>query len=323
MFNLGHDLEVRAELHGGVNRVSRVRTERGEYAVHQLLGMPDDVDVLERCDWVASLELAALAAGVRAPAPVLAPGATAVVLPGAAGGFTVHEWYDALPVDAGTTSEAFAASLGDAVARIHSLDHREPSNADALARRPTAAEWTALANRADAAGLSWASLIRAASDPLEDALHTLDAWDAQAAAPTVSSHRDLTSANLLTDDGVAVLIDWESAGLTTTSAEIGRTALDNFLSGDTLDHALLSAYLDGYITYRSLPPIELDWCSLWIRGLVVFAEQCALSDLDGSAPPSLLKFQRQVVEWTPDELERRLRLAPALVEQFRDAARSS
>jgi hypothetical protein len=69
-----------------------------------------------------------------------------------------------------------------------------------------------------------------------------------------------------------------------------------------------------------LDTFRLDWCSLWIRGLVVFAEQCAISELAGTAPPSLLEFQHQVVEWTPEELERRFRLAPALVEQFRTAA---
>lgn len=129
----------------------------------------------------------------------------------------------------------------------------------------------------------------------------------------MSSHRDLTSANILDDHGVAVLIDWESAGRTSTSAEIGRTALDNFLTSDSLEHDQLSAYLEGSATISPLPPIELDWCSLWIRGLVVFAEQCATSEFASMAPPSLLAFQHQVVEWTPNEFERRLRLAPALV----------
>lgn len=321
VFGLGSDIEVRAELHGGVNRVWRLRTEHGEYAVHQLLGLPDGLDVLERCAWVVSLELAAIAAGVHAPAPVLVPGsgAAAAVLSDTAGAFTVHGWYDASSVTSEATSEVFAVSLGDAVARIHSLGHPEPDAADVLDRRPTAEEWNALASRADAAQLSWASGIRAASGRLEGALRTVDDWDDRSAAAKLSSHRDLTSANILNDHGVAVLIDWESAGPTSASAEIGRTALDNFLKGDTLDHALLSAYLGGYTAYRPLPPIDLHWCSLWIRGLVVFAEQCAISDLVGSAPPALLNFQRRVVEGTPDELERRLRLAPALVEQFRAA----
>src|SRR5436190_9888712 len=137
MFGLGGDVEIRAELHGGVNRIWHVRTERGDHGVHQLLGLPADVDALERCAWVASLELAAIAAGVRAPAPVLLPasGATAVVLPDTAGAFTVHEWYDAVPVTAESISDAFAASLGDAVARIHSVDHPAPGTTDVLDRR--------------------------------------------------------------------------------------------------------------------------------------------------------------------------------------------
>lgn len=121
VFGLGDDIEVRAELHGGVNRVWRVRTERGDHAVHQLLGLPDDLDVLGRCAWVASLELAAIHAGVRAPAPVLVPGSmsAAAMLPGSTGAFIVHEWYDAPSVASGDASSGFAESLGDALARIH------------------------------------------------------------------------------------------------------------------------------------------------------------------------------------------------------------
>lgn len=97
-FGLGGDVEICAEMHGGVNRVWRVRTEHREVAVHQLLGLPPEFDVLRRCAWVASLELAAINAGIRAPAPVLVPasGAAAAVVPGIAGAFTVHELYDAL-----------------------------------------------------------------------------------------------------------------------------------------------------------------------------------------------------------------------------------
>lgn len=320
-FGLGDDVEVLAELHGGVNRVWRVRSERGEHALHQLLGLTDRAEALERCAWVASLELAAVNAGVHAPAPVFVPdtGAAAVVLPDDPGAFIVHEWYDASSVDAAATSDAFAASLGDAVARVHMLDHPPTTAADLLDRRPTASDWSAIASRAEAVGLNWGPPIRAASSRLEAALRQLDEWDSRSVAAKVSSHRDLTSANLLNDDDVAVLIDWESAGPISPSAEIGRTALDNFLRGETLDQALLASYLDGYAGRALLPRIDLDWCTLWIRGLVVFAEQCARSLLAGSAPAGLLNFQRQVIEQTPEELERRLRLAPTFVEQFRAA----
>jgi Ser/Thr protein kinase RdoA (MazF antagonist) len=268
-FGVGVEIEVRAELHGGVNRVWRVQTDHGQYAVHQLLGLPPELDILERCAWVASLELAAVAAGVHAPAPVLIPssGAAALVMPGLPGAFTIHEWHDAPPATSTDSSEAFAASLGDAIARIHSLDHPGHGAIDVLDRRPTSAEWKALASRAEAAGLSWAASISDAAGDLEAALRTLDDWDTKRSAPQVSSHRDLTSANLLNDGDVAVLIDWESAGPITTSAEIGRTALDNFLTGDSLEPGLLSAFLNGYAAIRPLPPIDLPVCQGEVRHL--------------------------------------------------------
>jgi hypothetical protein len=301
-----------------------VRSEGGEHALHQLLGLTAGAEALERCAWVASIELAAVNAGVHAPEPVFVPGsgAATVVLPDNPGTFIVHEWYDASSLDDAGISGAFSSSLGDALARVHTLDHPPTTAPDVLERRPTASDWSAIASRAEAVGLNWGSPVRAASSHLEAALRQLDQWDSRSMAAKVSGHRDLTSANLLNDDGVAVLIDWESAGPISTSSEIGRTALDNFLSGDTLDQGLLVSYLDGYAGRALIPRIDLDWCTLWIRGLVLFAEQCAWSLLAGSAPASLLDFQRQVIESTPEELDRRLRLAPTLVEQFR-AARPS
>lgn len=321
-FGLRDGVEVLAELHGGVNQVWHVRTPSGEYAVHQLLGLSDQVDAVERCAWVSALEVAALAAGVLAPAPVFVPntGAATVLLPEAVGPFTVHEWYDAAPIDSGATSASFAASLGASLARLHTLNFPPATDAaDALDRRPTQEEWARYGAAADHLGLSWGPAFLTAAPHLVAVLACVDGWDAHSAAARVSSHRDLTSANLLDDHGTAVLLDWESAGPVLTSAEIGRTALDNLLCGDALDESLLRSYLGGYAGQASLPKVTPDWCSLWIRGLVVFAEQCARSLLSGKVPAGLAEFQQKVVEWTPDELDRRLRISPSLVDQFQAA----
>lgn len=322
-FDLGDSWEQRAELHGGVNRLWRVRSSSGgEFAVHQLRGVNPDADGLDRCQWIAGLEAAAIAAGVRAPAPLLDrdTGRAAIVVPGWSGVFVVHHWYDAARLEPDGFSTRFARSLGDALARVHALGHPPPPGAaDALERHPTLAEWEELADGGAGRAVETSEL-RSAAPALVAALDDTDAWDGASGAGAVTSHRDLTSANLLNDQGEAVLIDWESAGRTLTSAEIGRTALDNFLRGDSMDRPALAAFLEGYARRMVLPPVGPDWCSLWIRGLVVFAEQCARSLLHQDPPASLAMFQQQVVAHTPSELARRLRMVGRLLEQFESAA---
>jgi hypothetical protein len=126
--------------------------------------------------------------------------------------------------------------------------------------------------------------------------------------------------NTLDDAGTAVLLDWESAGPVRCSAELGRTALDHFLMGDEMDLTLLTPYLAGYMEVHPLPAIGPDWCSLWIRGLVVFAEMCAHSCIAATSPPSLLDFQSRVVAATPQELARRLTNVDDLLDQLDRAA---
>ena len=313
-FGLPGPARVVAEHHGGVNRVWQVATPTGTYAVHHLLSDGVDADV---CGRIHRLEVAALDAGARLPRPVAAEaGAATVTAAGLPGRFTVHEWCDAAPVPVPPSPE-WAASLGASVARVTSL--RLDLGAlphDILDRSPTAADWRGLAATAANAGLPWATALDRAAGDLGAASAWLRDVGAASAAPTVWSHRDLTSANVLDDDGVAVLLDWESAGPVLVSAEVGRTALDNFGAHGTLDRTLLTAYLRGYASVAPLPAVGTDWCWLWIQGLVVFAEHCARSCIEGTAPPSLLAFQREVVESTPHELTRRLAVVDRLVDLF-------
>lgn len=89
-----------------------------------------------------------------------------------------------------------------------------------------------------------------------------------------------------------------------------------------LDGGLLHAFLGGYADERPLPPVGPHWCSLWIRGLVVFADHCARRCLEGTAEPSLLRFQTEVLHATVPELRRRFAVATDLVRQFESTSRT-
>lgn len=321
-FGLGEMVEEPTTFHGGVNRVWRVHTSKGAFGVHELLGIPSEVDVFDRCRRIYDIEVAALHAGIRLPTPVPDPatGSATMNLDASPGVFTVHHWVEASTVTMSSISTSFARSLGESLGRLHDLELEPTAMAgDLLDRRPSRRDWLTLASQAEARSLPWAPALSAAADELAESIGLLDSWDAGGLSKRVTSHRDLTPMNTLSDRGIAVLIDWESAGPVACSAELGRTALDHFLDGEHMDEELLAAYLAGYAGIRPLPPIGPDWCSLWIRGLVVFGEHCARSCIAGTSPPALLDFQSRVVDATPTELTRRVAIIGSVLAQFEHA----
>lgn len=319
LFDLGGLTAEPVQLHGGVNRVWQVSTGRGSFAIHELLGIPAGVDMVERCQRIFELETAAFDAGVPLAAPVPEPrsGLAGAFVNGAEGVVTVHQWVDGLPVETCGAAPAYYRALGSSLARLHSIGLVPVRvDGDVLERRPSVEEWEELAARAAAGGWPWAENLRRSAEALVTAAAQLDLRDH---GPEVFSHRDLTTGNVLSVDGRPVLIDWESAGPVGRAAEVGRTALDQCSQDERLEPTLLRGFLAGYADVAPLPDVGPGWCALWIRGLIVFAEQCARSCIDGSGPRSLLDFQSRVVESTPTLLERRLANVDAITETFQQA----
>ncbi|HVF32378.1 MAG TPA: phosphotransferase [Acidimicrobiales bacterium] len=301
-----------------MNTLWRVRTAQGTFAVHRMRPRPG---LAARCDAVLLVEQAAARAGVALAPPVPDPrsGRAAVVLDDGHA-VVVHGWIGAEPVDVDRSPPVLYRRLGASIARIHGLGVELPPSSE---RSPSEADWHELARAAARRGLPWAAGLDAAAAELVDALDTVDRWDRSSGEPTVPGHRDLTAANVLDLAGTPVLIDWEDAGSVAAGTELGRTALDNVGRDGTLDPVLLRELVQGYGEVRPIPPLGEHWCSLWVRGLVVFAEHCARSCVEGTADAGLLRIQSLVVERTPMELRRRLAAAPAYVEAFGKASRSS
>lgn len=319
-FDLGTIVDVPVRRHGGVNGLWQIRTTGGDYAVHAMHPRPA---LVERCDAVMALEQAAGGAGVAVAAPVPDPltGRAAVAFEGVTGAVVVHEWVAAEPVHVDRCSAELYRRLGASVALVHDLPaERAPLPGDTLEGGATVEEWHALADAARRRRLPWADAVEAAAGELVDAVAEVDRWDATSGDERRLGHRDLTSQNVLDLEGVPVLIDWEDAGLIDAGNELGRTALDNLGRDGVLDDERLVALLAGYTTVRPLPPLGQHWCSLWVRGLVVFAEHCARSCVEGTADPGLLEAQSRVVEATVPELRRRFELVPSLLSSFERAA---
>jgi Ser/Thr protein kinase RdoA (MazF antagonist) len=319
-FGLGAVVGPSERRHGGVNDLWRVQTTTGVFAVHAMKARLARVD---RCEAVAGLERAAAAAGVPLAPPVADPtsGRAAVRFDADGPLVVVHEWVDGEPVDVDRCPPSLYRGLGTALGRLHALDAPWPAALDdGLDVHPTEDEWRRLAAESRAHDLPWADAIDEGAPQLVAALRQVDGWDAAAGETTVVGHRDLTSQNVLDRGGSPVLIDWEDAGPIAPGTELGRTALDNVGRDGVLDDARLEALLRGYAAERPLPPLGPHWCSLWIRGLVVFADHCARSCVDGAGDPSLLAFQTDVLLRTVPHLGRRFELVPTLLAQFEAAA---
>lgn len=316
-FGLGALVASPERHHGGVNGLWRVRTERGEYAIHAMHGGPSIIDRLDR---VLAVELAAAAAGVRVAPPVPDPetGRAAVVFEASDEPVVVHWWVDAGQVDLDRSPPDLYRRLGRSVALVHGLDVEPPR--PRLTHHLDEAGWRRLAADASLRGLPWAEELADGAPALAAAGGELDAWERDGAEPEVLGHRDLTSMNVLDLNGVPVLLDWEDAGTIGAGDELGRTALDNLGRDGVLDEALLAGFLRGYGEVAAVPPVGPHWCALWIRGLVVFAEHCARSCVEGTADESLLRLQSSVVEATVPELRRRFSQVPTFVDAFERAA---
>jgi aminoglycoside phosphotransferase (APT) family kinase protein len=256
-------------VHGGyANRVYRLDTDRGSFAVKEL-------NLVDRrwtyhADDVFRFEQAAFAAGIPMPEPVAASNDT-----------LVHRWVDGaepLPPDV-PVPEAFAFEIGEALARIHALD---VSWTQPTVEEPVAYDWAELAERAAATGQPWA-------DDLASHVDTFRAIDrfvdrCARPGPVVLTHKDIQPWNLLVRDGRPVVLDWELSGTLDLASELGSTALSISKGADfdDVEPSVFRSVLDGYVAGGgTVPPPGPSWFVFLIGGWLGFTRWNVLRCLAG------------------------------------------
>ncbi len=211
----GAPVAVTAVEGGWSNRVLRLRTTQGDYAVKELQnpwGEPRWREWLEE-GW--RLERAVVAAGIGVPEAVPVPdtpGCVAFVARADGSGdapVRVHRWVDAARPGPGPVTLDVAAWAGRTLAAIHALamEPRDPS----LFPVPgtwTADTWPDLVARTRAAGVSWWGLLSVAGSSVRRAADLVPAPDG---TPAVMSHGDLDQKNLLVTRAGPLLCDWDVA----------------------------------------------------------------------------------------------------------------
>ncbi len=234
------------------NRLSRVVTTDGEYAVKELLNPWDDPLWLEWLDEASHFEQACLAAGVRAPAiHCNSAGATFTQWEGR--WFRAHEWVvGGVPCPPGPVTDDIAAAVGHDLAVMHGLGWA-PRRTDVFPSISTrvARDWPALVRSLQPRAPEWAEVAASVTADVAQ----IAAWAEEPREPgeAVMSHGDLDPKNLVLAD-VPWIVDWDVAAPWRAIDELARSALS---LADWSDAAVAAACVDAYATRSGTRP-EID-----------------------------------------------------------------
>jgi Ser/Thr protein kinase RdoA (MazF antagonist) len=248
---------------GGRNRVWRVETDRGVFAVKDTIAelLPEQPDAALR------IELAAHAAGVPCPAPILSINGAVFEEVGGRW-YRCHDWVEGSAKQNEDTTPDDARRMGRVVAQLHILGiDAGPITAAVPVER---SHWLDLAARSPRT--TWGVLIR-------DHLDSIVAADALGASfrddAAVGSHCDLNAHNVLFTDGGPVLIDWDAAGPASPAYERASTAvLWAQRADDRYSLDVAAAFLRSYRDHGGHVSLD-DVVSLrrWLTGLAWWTER--------------------------------------------------
>jgi Ser/Thr protein kinase RdoA (MazF antagonist) len=202
---------------GELGRIWRLDTDRGTWAVKQLLEPPDpaavalDVELQQRC----------IAAGVPAPSPVLSRDRRPVVVV-AGSSVRVHTWVDLLP----GPQSVDVVTAGGLLGRMHAAAVPSTTPVDPWFCEPVGDEaLQELAASAEGCDAAWADLLRQRVDELVAMRPVIASLDQ--AGPGHICHCDFNPQNVLVAaSGGGVVVDWENAGPFWLDCEVAATVAE-------------------------------------------------------------------------------------------------
>lgn len=254
MFDLGVPRGAPERVAGGLtNRLWRLETTRGIFAVKEMNRDPDRADYVAWFGRAFTLERAAFRRGIPMPRPVPAA-ATGRCLgeprgrEGAPITVRVHEWVEGEKLDNSSVYPVtVAARVAVILADIHGLGAPTDVTIEEALRIFGDAHWRAFAERAERTRADWAPEF----SRLLPALAELEAYLAlahQDATPLLLSHRDSDKKNFMrTAAGELILVDWDAAGPVNPRHDVANEALvwAGVHLGDP-DIDLARAFVDAY-----------------------------------------------------------------------------
>lgn len=236
---------------GNINRLFRLTTERGDFAMKVMNPDPADTAFVDRIERAFQFESAAHTGGIACPRPIASGEGRCLASIASDGGTAalvrVHAWVEGTALQQAVHPPATAARVGGIVARIHVLGVRPEDGASDWLRDFGVAHWEALTERIERSNLEWAWQFRAMLTDVAE-IESLVTTARREAAPVVMAHRDADPKNfLLGPDGALVLVDWDQAGAVAPQQEVASLALrwGGVVLGEPSPGAV-RAFLDGY-----------------------------------------------------------------------------
>ena len=235
---------------GAMGEVWRLETTRGAWAVKwqfpwgPVQPRPADVGV----------QLAAAAAGIPLPGPVLTPAGEAVARIGSHH-VRVYEWANLARPAEPPVDDQTAAEAGRLLGVLHglALPATEPDD-PWYAEVPPLADWAALTDHAAAARLTWA-------DQLAGAQERISGLSARATVPSrrarrIVCHRDFNPDNVVpaSSGDHLVVLDWENAGPLDPGRELGYALFAWAAGPGQISTTSVASLLDGYATALGTDP---------------------------------------------------------------------
>ncbi len=222
-FDLGRLIAPPEEIFGGLsNRLWRLRTSSGDYALKQMLANATAADFGQNIEAAAKVEYAAFEAGLPLPEPVRLPGHINVLAQNPnidpPGFVRVHRWIDGQPIIAESATVDELHEIGRLLGQIHRL--------------PLTVDIAPLATPEPYEGHDWSTILDVAPDisgalpivtRLEDLLGQARSRGGQS---IVLAHQDMDAKNFLRTRSGLQLIDWDAAGPTAQVENLVSTALD-------------------------------------------------------------------------------------------------
>jgi Phosphotransferase enzyme family len=246
------------------NRLWRLETEQGSFAVKELRGPPGPGGWIQRLRVAMTVERAAWSAGtmpMAEPMTAVEGGgwlAEVATIAGRQATVRCHRWVSGTPATAVAPSPAMAADVGRSLAAIHGLGLAAPATTATGLVPLSLADWHQTVTQAHRAGLAWAGELAGLTGLVEQLAQRLHALQGQG-RPMVLSHRDLDPKNaVVRPDRRVALLDWDHAGPTLTASELLVTALS--FAGGTLqpDAGCVRACVRGFLDAGGrLPPPDL------------------------------------------------------------------
>jgi Ser/Thr protein kinase RdoA (MazF antagonist) len=247
------------------NRLWRLETEQGRFAIKELRGPPAAGGWADRLLVAMTVERAAWTAGtipMAEPIPA-APGggwlAEVATTTGQRATVRCHRWVPGTPATGLAPNPAMAADVGRSLAAIHALGLTALTTATGLVGLSLAA-WHQTVTQARRAALAWAGQLAGLTPLVEQLAQRLQALQGQG-RPMLLSHRDLDPKNaVVRPDRRVALLDWDYAGPVLAASELLVCALS--FAGGTLqpDAGCVRACVGGFLDAGGhvQPPDLLD-----------------------------------------------------------------